>query len=338
MSRSVVSILILTYNGIETIEDCLHSVLQASYPRERRELIVADNHSEDGTPELVKRRFDGEVSVVEFERNWGFSKGNNRALEKARSDAEYLVCLNQDTVVHRMWLEELVKGLEKNETFAAAYSAMFVSGDPEFERMDLAGFPTRVRYLALTRSYDIRLLSGSFSRVPIESGTIGGASFIIRKRVIDTIGGLFDEDIFWQAEDDELAFRLRRYGFGVLMVPTSIIFHRDIHRATCRHRNPAQLRSLIAKAFVTTRNRYISFHKNLSRTDFLCVSLKILWTSWRKVREFEAGAVARPLYMAGTAALGPVPLLAFMARLPKLKKRQGPPLRLSWLPTSPDPD
>ena len=338
MNRPFVSILILTYNGLGTIEDCLRSVLLTSYPPESREVIVADNHSGDGTPEFVREYFNQHVRLVEFEENVGFSKGNNRALEHVHCEAMYVVCLNQDTIVHRLWLEGLVNSVEKDEKVAAAYSAMFVPGDPEFEVPDVEGFPATIRYLALTNSYDIRILKSPFSRTPMESGTLGGASFIIRREVIGRIGGLFDEDIFCQAEDDELAFRLRRYGYRVLMVPTSVVFHRDKYRAVPRHKTLAQLRSLIAKAFITTRNRYISFYKNLSRVEFMRVSAVMLLTSWRKVSEFEEDTFARLLYMAGTMVLTPLAFIAFMARMPSLSKPGHPALRLDCLPTFSDPD
>ena len=106
-----VSIIILSYNGHVYLKDCLNSVLDQDYPREAYEIIVADNASKDNSVDLVRSLYGEDVEIVEFGRNHGFAKGNNLAVEYAKGNL--LVFLNQDTIVHKLWLGELVRGLEE---------------------------------------------------------------------------------------------------------------------------------------------------------------------------------------------------------------------------------
>jgi GT2 family glycosyltransferase len=102
------SVIVLGYNGKDFLAECLASILDQSYPAEDYEVIYADNASIDGSADLVAERFPS-VRMVRFERNLGFAEGNNRAAELARG--RYLVFLNQDTVVHRHWLTEMVAAM-----------------------------------------------------------------------------------------------------------------------------------------------------------------------------------------------------------------------------------
>ena len=92
-SRPVTSIVIVAYNSLPVILTCLESVLRFSHSDER-EIIVVDNGSTDGTPEVVKSEFP-EVNVIAARENLGFSKANNLGLEHANGQC---VCfLNPDT-------------------------------------------------------------------------------------------------------------------------------------------------------------------------------------------------------------------------------------------------
>jgi hypothetical protein len=117
-------------------------------------------------------------------------------------------------------------------------------------------------------------------------------------------------------------------------VPASIIFHFDKFRAMRDYKTPVQLWSLAIKAFVTTRNRFISFYKNLGWLNFLRVSTAILLTSWMKVDEFEGNKWLRFVYMMGAFPLTCLAFAAFAGSLPRLKKRAGPLLDLGALPSN----
>ncbi|QJC53862.1 glycosyltransferase [Paenibacillus albicereus] len=113
--RATVSVHIVTYNSVDDIEGCLACVRAQSYPIQR--IVVLDNASGDGTPELLGRIGEG-LDVVLSSENTGFAGGQNRAL--ARSDADYALVLNPDVRLHPDYVRRLVEELERRPEAGSA--------------------------------------------------------------------------------------------------------------------------------------------------------------------------------------------------------------------------
>lgn len=107
----IVSVVVLTYNNLHLTQACLDSLLlESDYPR--LEIIVVDNASSDGTPMYLREWHSAhpEAKVILNERNLGFAAGNNIGLAAAIGD--FLVVLNNDTVVTRGWAMTLMRHLQ----------------------------------------------------------------------------------------------------------------------------------------------------------------------------------------------------------------------------------
>jgi len=315
-----VSIIILTYNGKKYIKNCLNGVLDIEYPKEKYEVIVADNYSNDGTSTYVKQNFKN-VKVIEFKKNYGFSIGNNIAVEYTNNNSKYFIFLNQDTIVHKKWLIELVKCIESDEKIGAAYSSTIHPNYPEFKSLEREKFPKNIYYLTMTKFYDERNVKIPFTSDCIETHVLSGATFIIRKDIIKKIGGLFDEDIFYQAEDTELSLRLYKFGYKIKMVPTSICYHFDEYRTNLEKKSIKKLIKLAKKTYIATKNRYTAFYKNLSLIKFIPVAGVITFTSFLKVNEFEKNIVKKFFYMIGAILLTFGAFLGFILEIKNIKKK-----------------
>ena len=109
-----VSIIIVTYNNRGITEECINSILDKTiYPN--YEIIIVDNLSTDSTRDYLKEldfKYD-RIRIILNDENYGFAKGNNIGL--AVADGEYLVLLNNDTVVTNGWLSGLIKHLKSNK-------------------------------------------------------------------------------------------------------------------------------------------------------------------------------------------------------------------------------
>ena len=114
MPHPRVSVLILTWNGLDLLRQCLPSVAASSYPN--LEVVVVDNGSTDGSTEWVRERFP-EVRVIRHAENLSFCRGYNRAIPEATGD--YLVLLNNDVEVPPGWLEPLVDRMEREPDLGA---------------------------------------------------------------------------------------------------------------------------------------------------------------------------------------------------------------------------
>ena len=109
-----VSIVVLTYNNLELNKYCIDSILnKTAYPN--YELLILDNCSTDGTVEYLKeldKKQDPRVKIIINEKNSGFAGGNNIAIDQATGD--FIMLLNNDTVVTRGWLTNVVKHMSND--------------------------------------------------------------------------------------------------------------------------------------------------------------------------------------------------------------------------------
>lgn len=120
------SIIILNYQGEKVIEGCINSLLQLNYPKDNFEIIVVDNHSNDRSEEILKKLAAqyNNIKLIFLDKNYGFSKGNNAGIKQARG--EYVVLVNNDCIVEKNWLKELVKIALKDKKIFAVNSKILL--------------------------------------------------------------------------------------------------------------------------------------------------------------------------------------------------------------------
>ena len=110
-----IAVVILNWNGLEMLKRYLPSVVRTTAAfgggdsGDAAFTVVADNGSTDGSLEWLEKEYPG-VVTIEFDRNYGFTGGYNRALKQV--EADYYVLLNSDVDVPDGWLEPLFEFLE----------------------------------------------------------------------------------------------------------------------------------------------------------------------------------------------------------------------------------
>lgn len=210
-----VSVVVLTYNGRDHVRECLQSLrgqTQDSY-----EVIVVDNASSDGTPDIVREEFP-EAHLVCSPMNGGWCAGNNLGL--TASKAPYAVLLNQDSVVEPDWLEQLVRALDQDPTIGAAQSKILLHDRPD--RINTVGNGTNYLFFSWAgRSGELDDVEGPAYDVPSASG----AALALRRQAVDAIGGL-DDAFFLYNDDLDLCLRLRLAGHRVVCVPAAVAYHK----------------------------------------------------------------------------------------------------------------
>ena len=105
-----VAIIIVNWNGLKFLNDCLSAVYMQTY--QNFDVYFVDNGSTDNSLNFIKENFS-KVKIVQLKNNTGFAKGNNEGIKEAFKDVdvEYVVCLNNDTIVDKNWLYGLVSSL-----------------------------------------------------------------------------------------------------------------------------------------------------------------------------------------------------------------------------------
>lgn len=211
-----VSIIIVNYNGKIFLKDCLNSISATEAAGE--EIIVVDNSSIDGSVEYIKENFP-DVVLIELDRNYGFAKANNIGVEKARG--EYIVFLNNDTIVTPGWLYALLEVMSKDSCVGVAGSKLLLS-DLSI-KINSAG----ANIVFNGGGYDIGFMEedkGQYD-TSAERGAVCAASMVVRKDEFLSLGG-FDPLYFMYFEDVDLCWRYWLSGYRVVYVPESIVYHR----------------------------------------------------------------------------------------------------------------
>ncbi len=224
------SIIILNYNTKNLLKDCLLS-LQKVRQEVSFEVIVTDNGSKDGSCEMLRKDFKW-VKLVENKANIGFAAGNNRA--KDYCNAENILFLNSDTIVHGGTLKKSLEYLDKN-TKVGALTCKLNLLDGGVDKDTRRSFPTPwVSFTHLVLGLD-RVFPKSplfakywYGYIPEdkthEVDVIQGAYFLTRRKILDKVGW-FDEDYFLDGEDIDLCWKIREAGWKIVYFPEVSIIH-----------------------------------------------------------------------------------------------------------------
>jgi GT2 family glycosyltransferase/glycosyltransferase involved in cell wall biosynthesis len=217
----LVSILILTFNNLQVSKLCLTSLYcNTRYPN--FEVIVVDNASSDETPAwLVKfAETHANFKYILNTENRGFAAGNNQAAALAAGD--YLVFLNNDTVVTNGWIEGLLHRLEADSTIGIVGPVTNAIGN---EARIETNYKTPVEMEALAAWRARYLADKSF-----EIGVLAFYCVMARRNEYLAFGGLDERFGLGLFEDVDMADQVRRAGQHVLCVEDVFIHH--FHRAS----------------------------------------------------------------------------------------------------------
>jgi GT2 family glycosyltransferase len=298
--RPFVSIVILNFNGKRFINTCLSSVFKTSY--ERFEVVLVDNASTDGSLDTLSGDFlnSDRLKIVRNPMNVGYGPANN--IGYAHAVGDYIVFLNNDTVVDPGWLESLVTVLENDSSIGLAQSLIL---DMKTSLVQTAGWLVSDYFVGLySIRFDNNVSVDSFPGV-FEVSYASGAAMIIKRELVEEIG-LFDPKYFWFYDDNYLSFKSWLVGKRVVVVTNSRVFHAgggtagfDSH--FIRHHGTVCLESLIldvywrplslAKAIfvffynlslaslkeVVEKHVTTRFWANISATLWVLKNLKYLW-------------------------------------------------------------
>jgi len=200
------------------------------------EVVVVDNGSDDGSPEMVVSEWEDNplfhVKLIRNSENRGFCAANNQGF--AASDTEFVALLNNDAEAEPGWLKALTSAFENRPDVGMAASKILVHEDPR--RIDKVGhliYPDGQNRGRGTGELD----EGQYDLLE-EVLWPDGCAAMYRRAMLDEIGG-FDEDFFAYGDDAELGLRARIAGWKCLYIPRAVVRH---HRgATLGLRSPRRL-------------------------------------------------------------------------------------------------
>jgi GT2 family glycosyltransferase len=239
MDTPLVSVIVANVNGRQHLGTLLESLETQDYPADRREVIVVDNGSTDGSAEFLSARHPG-VRVLRNATNEGFARANNQGAEVARG--KYLALLNNDVRLEPTWLGSIVGHAERASADVACLGSRILTWDGA--GVDFAGASMAFTGMAHNLRFDL-------GAEPDELLFATGAAMLVERDVFVGIGG-FDEDYFNYFEDVDLGWRLWLLGYRVEFCRSAVSYHR---------RN-ASMASWPETVFLLERNALFSIVKN----------------------------------------------------------------------------
>ncbi len=210
-----VSIIVPAYNQWDYTYMCLESIYENT-PDIPYEIILADDNSSDETAEAGK--YVKNAKIIRNGTNLGFLKNCNNAAGFA--SGRYILFLNNDVEVQKNWLKELLSALENDETAGMA-GPKFIY--PNGVLLEAGGIIWRdAESWQYGRFDDPGRPEYNRAR---ETDYISGACLLIRKELFEDIGGFDERYAPAYYEDSDLAFEVRKRGYGVIYEPRSTVVH-----------------------------------------------------------------------------------------------------------------
>lgn len=233
----LVSVIIVNWNGKEYLDDCLSSLKIQSY--RDYEVILVDNCSSDDSIAFVNLYYQDFVHIIKLPENKGFAGGNNAGI--TASKGMYIALLNNDTMVDREWLANLVHCIQSDDSIGMVGSKIL----NYYRRKEIDNTGHLIYPDGLNRGR---------GRLEIDRGQYdsktdilfpSGCASLYRKDMLDEIGW-FDESFFVYGDDADIGLHGRYLGYKAIYCPKAIVYHKYSGTAG---------RYSAMKAFYVERNR-----------------------------------------------------------------------------------
>lgn len=282
IGKPKVAIVVLNWNGAKDTVECLESIYQNTYAA--FEVVLVDNGSKVDSIQRIEAyvngkqpvqstfftynpnnkplrlirpakqkiplQFNGQLLLIENKTNLGFARGTNVGISLAqKQQADYILLINNDIVVDKNFLTELVDYAEANPDVGVAGPTIYYYSRPDV--VDFAGenlTKWRVKGKEFTTP----------SKKPREVDKIEGSCMLLRREMLDKVGLLYTR--YWAYwEETDLCFRAKKAGYQVAYVPTSRIWHK-VAGSTGGEGN-------LRREYFLNRNRLLFARRNLNWSD-----------------------------------------------------------------------
>jgi len=227
-SAPEISVVIVSYNTRELLRECLGTVAREAEGISH-EIIVVDNASRDGSPDMVLNDFR-QVNLIRSDINLGFAGANNRGF--AQAHGRYVVLLNSDAFLRPGALRLSLQYMDTHPQVGLG-GGRLVGRDDSWQpsaRMFPSLFNDLLMLSGLAARYPKSRLLGRADRTwanPLEAAAVDwlpGAYVIVRRAALEC-AGYFDERFFLYYEEVDLCRRIKAAGYAIWYWPDIVTVH-----------------------------------------------------------------------------------------------------------------
>lgn len=235
----VIGIVIVNWNGWKDTIDCLDSLAALTLrDNEKVHIVVVDNASADGSVNKLEQYILSSklnVKLVREAQNLGFTGGNNAGIEiLLKTGADYILLLNNDTVVSPSFLSRLMASSRKTHATVVGPKIYFSAGFEFHKKYTATELGKVIWYAGGIIDWDNMYCShrgvdevdhGQYDKAE-ETPFVTGCCMLVKRKVFETVG-LLDNNYFAYLEDVDFCMRAKRAGFILQYEPLAVIWHKN---------------------------------------------------------------------------------------------------------------
>lgn len=263
------AVIIVNWNVKSFLNNCLSSLRREIKDKDWPVLVI-DNASDDGSVNLVKKKYPW-VTLVENKRNVGFANANNQAINTI--EANYYLLLNPDTLVTSGTISKIKEFMDKNHEVGICGSKLLMgNGKVQKSAYD---FPTwwntsrsygldTLLYKIIDKLIDLLKMKKKGKADYHEVDWLIGAFFFIRRRVIEEIGFL-DESFFFTGEEIDWCYRAKKRNWKVVYIPDVKVYHFTSQSSKKKWKRSDRIKIEWASLFYFIKKNYNFSHLILTR-------------------------------------------------------------------------
>lgn len=236
-----IAIVILNFNGEDDTKECLWSIDNLSKKNFKILSIVIDNGSKEVFKIDGSDFKTGELKIIRSENNLGFTGGNNLGIKYAlEKKADYILIINNDTIIDPRLIEELLAISEKNETSGIIGPKIYFAKGREFhkERYKNSELGKVIWYAGGVMDWKnivgyhrgVDEVDNAQYEQEVETDFASGCCMFIKKEVFEKIG-FFNEKYFLYYEDSDFNQRAKKANYKIIYAPKAILWHKNARSA-----------------------------------------------------------------------------------------------------------
>lgn len=181
---------------------------------------MVDNGSQGDDVKVVRERYGGYIHIIQNEENYGFARGNNAGIHYALDKgADYVLLLNNDTVVAPDFLDEMVRVAQSDERIGIVCPKIYRYFEPEKACFDGG---VRIHLLWGTVTGGLR---PDDERVAVDTEFAQGTAMLICRKALEHIG-LLPEEYFFGTEDVDYSLNALRNNFRIVVARRATVWHK----------------------------------------------------------------------------------------------------------------
>jgi hypothetical protein len=283
----MITVVIVSYNTCDILRNCLEALFRNNEGIDM-EVIVVDNDSRDGTPDMVRNEYP-KVRLIANRVNLGFAAANNQAFTV--SSGRYIVLLNPDAYLKPASVANGIEFMDRHPRCGLC-GGKIVSPEGRLEP-SARRFPSALSKLLTISGLSWRypaspLLNrhefGGFAHDrPMGVDWVPGTFTIVRREMLDSIG-FFDERFYLYYEETDLCLRAKKAGWEVFFIPNAEVMH--IGGASSKTRKDKAFDSKAAQVLTfRLRSEWLYYRKNRGLAMLLAsAGVELLWHAVRFVK------------------------------------------------------